>query len=67
VDAARARDPLELQGARLPEAMRARIDAEIEELLTQAVSFATGSPHPDPDSALDYLYADGTRTRSGVG
>ncbi|HZU55265.1 MAG TPA: thiamine pyrophosphate-dependent dehydrogenase E1 component subunit alpha [Actinocrinis sp.] len=67
VQAARARDPLEIQGARLPDPVRARIDAEIEEQLTRAVLFATGSPHPDPDSALDYLYADGTRTRSGVG
>jgi TPP-dependent pyruvate/acetoin dehydrogenase alpha subunit len=67
VEAARARDPLDIQGSRLSRAARARIDAEIEELLAEAVLFATGSPHPDPDSALDYLYADGTRTRSGVG
>jgi pyruvate dehydrogenase E1 component alpha subunit len=67
VDAARARDPLEIQGARLSEPVRERIDAEIEQLLAEAVLFATGSPYPDADSALEYLYADGTRTRSGVG
>jgi acetoin:2,6-dichlorophenolindophenol oxidoreductase subunit alpha len=62
----RSRDPLEIQGARVPDAVRADIDAEIEELLDGAVRFAIDGPHPDPATALDFLYADGTRVRAGV-
>jgi TPP-dependent pyruvate/acetoin dehydrogenase alpha subunit len=61
------RDPVEIQGARLSEVDRSRIDAEIEALLDDAVAFALDSPHPDPDGALDYLYATGLRGRSGGG
>ena len=66
VQAARARDPVDIQGARLPEPVRARIDAQIEALLDEAVQFACAGPHPDPASALDYLYADGMPARAGV-
>ena len=66
VELGRSRDPLQIQGARVPDAVRAEIDAEIEALLEDAVRFATDSPHPDPATALDYLYADGTRVRAGV-
>ncbi|MFJ5231387.1 thiamine pyrophosphate-dependent dehydrogenase E1 component subunit alpha [Kitasatospora sp. NPDC088391] len=59
VAAGRARDPLELQGARIPAAVRAAVDAELRGLLDAAVEFAVASPHPDPASALDWLYADG--------
>jgi acetoin:2,6-dichlorophenolindophenol oxidoreductase subunit alpha len=62
----RSRDPLEIQGARLAGPDRERIDAEIEELLTEAVRFACDSPHPDPADALEYLYADGMRARAGA-
>ncbi|RKE23367.1 thiamine pyrophosphate-dependent dehydrogenase E1 component subunit alpha [Streptomyces sp. TLI_171] len=63
----RARDPLEVQGARIPAAQRAAIDAELGQLLDYAVEFALTSPHPDPASALDGLYASGLRGRSGAG
>lgn len=66
VAAGSVRDPLEIQGGRIAEAVRARIDAEIEALLDEAVQFAMDSPEPDPASALDYLYADGLRARPGV-
>ncbi|MBS2538057.1 thiamine pyrophosphate-dependent dehydrogenase E1 component subunit alpha [Catenulispora sp. NF23] len=66
VDLGRSRDPLEIQGARLPEARRGQIDAEIEAVLEEAVRFALDSPHPDPATALDHLYADGTQARAGV-
>ena len=62
----RSRDPVDIQGARLDGAERATIDAEIEELLDAAVAFAVTSDKPDPADALDYLYADGLRTRRGV-
>ena len=62
----RSRDPLHLQGARIPEAARARIDAEIEALLDQAVRFACAGPYPDPATALDHLYATGMRARAGA-
>ena len=60
------RDPLEIQAARVPEQVRAGIDAEIEELLDRARRFVADSPEPDPAGALDHLYADGLRARAGV-
>ncbi|WP_432840576.1 thiamine pyrophosphate-dependent dehydrogenase E1 component subunit alpha [Dactylosporangium sp. CA-092794] len=62
----RGRDPVEIQGARLAPAERARIDAEIERVLEAAVRFAKDSPPPDPAGALDHLYADGLRARAGA-
>jgi acetoin:2,6-dichlorophenolindophenol oxidoreductase subunit alpha len=61
-----ARDPLEIQAARVPAVVRARIDEEIEELLEQARRFVDASPEPDPSGALDYLYASGLRGRGGT-
>ncbi|GGV23358.1 acetoin:2,6-dichlorophenolindophenol oxidoreductase subunit alpha [Kitasatospora herbaricolor] len=66
VAAGRARDPLEIQGARIPAATRAAIDAQVAELLDRAVRFACEGPHPDPATALDHLYATGMRARAGV-
>ncbi|HET8658492.1 MAG TPA: thiamine pyrophosphate-dependent dehydrogenase E1 component subunit alpha [Micromonosporaceae bacterium] len=62
----RSRDPVQIQGARLPVAVRERIDAEVEAVLDEAVRFARESPKPDPSGALDHLYADGLRARPGV-
>lgn len=67
IAAGSVRDPVEIQGARLSQEQRDRIDAEIEELIDEAVRFASESPFPDPASALDHLYADGLRARTGVG
>jgi TPP-dependent pyruvate/acetoin dehydrogenase alpha subunit len=61
-----ARDPLDIQAARVPEQVRAEIDAEIEELLDRARQFVLDSPEPDPAGALNHLYADGLRSRAGV-
>jgi acetoin:2,6-dichlorophenolindophenol oxidoreductase subunit alpha len=66
VAAARARDPVEIQAARVPEAVRAQIDGEIEKLLDEARRFAEASPEPDPAGALDYLYAGSLRGRGGT-
>jgi TPP-dependent pyruvate/acetoin dehydrogenase alpha subunit len=66
VAAGTARDPVEIQGARLDPAERARIDAELEEVLEAAVRFARQSPPPDPAGALEHLYADGLRVRAGA-
>src|SRR5580658_1329640 len=66
VAAGSARDPVEIQAARVPEAVRARIDEEIEDLLEAARRFVDASPEPDPSGALDYLYADGLRGRGGT-
>jgi TPP-dependent pyruvate/acetoin dehydrogenase alpha subunit len=60
------RDPLDIQAARVPEHIRAEIDAEIEDLLDRARQFVLDSPEPDPAEALNYLYADGLRSRAGV-
>src|SRR5580692_3073919 len=59
-----ARDPVDIQAARVPEPVRERIDAEIEALLDEAQRFALASPAPDPSGALDYLYADGRPGRA---
>jgi TPP-dependent pyruvate/acetoin dehydrogenase alpha subunit len=66
VAAGRSRDPLDVQGERIPERLRAQIDARIEDVLNEAVRFACESPHPDPVDAAKHLYADGMRARSGV-
>lgn len=67
VAAGSARDPVQIQGARVPEQTRSRIDAEIEELLDEAERFVAASSDPDPSTALDFLYADGLRGRTGTG
>jgi pyruvate dehydrogenase E1 component alpha subunit len=61
-----SRDPVEIQGARVPDEVRAGIDAEIEALLEEATEFVLDSPEPDPAGALDHLYADGLRARAGT-
>ena len=66
VAAGSVRDPVEIQAARVPEAVRSRIDEEIEELLDQARRFVDASDEPDPSGALDYLYAGGLRGRAGT-
>jgi acetoin:2,6-dichlorophenolindophenol oxidoreductase subunit alpha len=62
----KARDPLDIQAARVPPEQRARIDAEVEQLVEDAVQFAVSSPRPDPVEALDYLYSSGLQPRAGV-
>ncbi|MGI8665172.1 MAG: thiamine pyrophosphate-dependent dehydrogenase E1 component subunit alpha [Jatrophihabitans sp.] len=63
----RSRDPVDIAGDRLSEEARLAIDAEVEQTLAAAVDFALTSPHPDPAGALDHLYADGLKPRSGDG
>jgi acetoin:2,6-dichlorophenolindophenol oxidoreductase subunit alpha len=65
IDSWRQRDPLTRAAADLPAETRERIDAEVENLLAEAVRFALDSPHPDPAGAQDYLYASGLRGRAG--
>jgi pyruvate dehydrogenase E1 component alpha subunit len=62
----RERDPLITAGATLGDGVRARIDADVEELLDGAVAFARASAAPDPAGALDFVYASGLRPRDGV-
>jgi pyruvate dehydrogenase E1 component alpha subunit len=66
LDRWRARDPVLVQGERVPAGRRAEIDARIEEELDEAVRFALGSPVPDPGGALDHIYATGIPVRLGV-
>ncbi|MEV6798025.1 thiamine pyrophosphate-dependent dehydrogenase E1 component subunit alpha [Micromonospora rifamycinica] len=61
----RSRDPVEIQGARLPAAAREAVDAEVEATLDAAVAFALAGPEPDPAGALDHLYASGLTARGG--
>ncbi|MFI7426257.1 thiamine pyrophosphate-dependent dehydrogenase E1 component subunit alpha [Micromonospora sp. NPDC049836] len=67
VAAGRSRDPVDIQGARLPAPVRAEVDADVEAELAAAVDFALAGPHPDPASALDHLYASGRTARTGGG
>jgi acetoin:2,6-dichlorophenolindophenol oxidoreductase subunit alpha len=67
VASGRARDPLDVQGARLSEVERAALDGAVEATLEDAVAFALAGPRPDPAGALDHLYRDGLRGRSGTG
>ena len=62
----RSRDPVEIQGGRIPAEVRSRIDEEIEQLLEDAVKFATSSPKPSPGDPLEFLYGSGMRARTGV-
>jgi pyruvate dehydrogenase E1 component alpha subunit len=62
----RERDPLLVTGAKLDDEVRGRIDAEVEQLLDEALEFARRSPRPDPADAFEYAYASGLRPRSGV-
>jgi pyruvate dehydrogenase E1 component alpha subunit len=57
ISVGQSRDPVEIQGVRLSPAERATCDAEIEDVLDTAAAFALGSAHPDPATALEYLYA----------
>jgi TPP-dependent pyruvate/acetoin dehydrogenase alpha subunit len=66
VAAGSVRDPVEIQAARVPAAVRSRIDGEIEDLLDQARRFVDASGEPDPAGALDHLYAGGLRARAGT-
>lgn len=66
VEAWRARDPVVTQARRVPADRRADIDAQIEELLDDAVRFAVGSPMPAPSGALEHLYADAFPIRTGM-
>jgi acetoin:2,6-dichlorophenolindophenol oxidoreductase subunit alpha len=60
------RDPVVLGGSRLDTKTREQIDAEVEQLLDDAVDFARASPRPSPDDALDFVYASGPPPRAGV-
>ena len=62
----RERDPLIVTGSKLDDAVRERIDADVEALLDGAVEFARASAKPDPADALELVYASGTRPRDGV-
>jgi TPP-dependent pyruvate/acetoin dehydrogenase alpha subunit len=61
----RARDPLEIQAARLPAGLRSSIDAEVGAVIEAARAFACSSPEPSPDDALEFLYASGMTGRGG--
>jgi pyruvate dehydrogenase E1 component alpha subunit len=62
----RERDPLDIQGARLPAEVRSAVDAEVAAVIEAARSFACSSPEPSPDDALEFLYASGMTGRGGT-
>ncbi|WBB80912.1 thiamine pyrophosphate-dependent dehydrogenase E1 component subunit alpha [Micromonospora sp. WMMD882] len=61
----RARDPVTIQGDRLPADLRRQVDADVEQVLAEAVQFALAGPEPDPAGALDHLYPSGLVARAG--
>jgi len=62
----RQRDPLDIEAARIPAAVRDQIDAEVAEIIESAHEFARSSADPDPAEALEYLYASGMKGRGGT-
>jgi pyruvate dehydrogenase E1 component alpha subunit len=66
VAAWRSRDPVELQGGRVPAGRREEIDAEVAAVIDAATTFALDSPEIGPDDGFDYLYATGLRLRPGA-
>lgn len=62
----RQRDPLDIEAARIPAAVRDQIDAEVAEIIESAHEFARSSADPDPKEALEYLYASGMTGRGGT-
>jgi TPP-dependent pyruvate/acetoin dehydrogenase alpha subunit len=62
----KARDPLDIQAARVSAAARDRIDAEVEARLDEVVAFALDGVRPDPADALEYMYTSGPQPRAGV-
>jgi pyruvate dehydrogenase E1 component alpha subunit len=62
----RARDPLEVVGARLDRAERDRVDAEVDAVLEEAVEYARASGRPGAGEALELAYAAGFRPRAGA-
>jgi TPP-dependent pyruvate/acetoin dehydrogenase alpha subunit len=62
----RLRDPLLVEAARLESDEVAESDAEVEQLLDEALAQARASERPDPADAFAYMYADGPEPRAGV-
>jgi TPP-dependent pyruvate/acetoin dehydrogenase alpha subunit len=62
----RERDPLRVLAGRMAPDEVAAIDAEVEQLLTEALAFARESPRPPVAEARDYVYASGPAPREGV-
>jgi len=60
------RDPMDIAAARVPDAERAAIDAEVEESLEQAVQFALAGPKLEPADAQAYTFTDDLVPRAGV-
>jgi acetoin:2,6-dichlorophenolindophenol oxidoreductase subunit alpha len=66
VAAWRTRDPMELQGGRIPATRREEIDAEVAAVIDAATKFALDSPEIGPGEGFDYLYASELRLRPGA-
>lgn len=62
----RQRDPLEITGAKLSDDVRHAVEEEVEDTLAGAIAFARESPRPEVATALDYVYASGSKPRRGV-
>jgi pyruvate dehydrogenase E1 component alpha subunit len=60
------RDPMDIAAARVPDAERTAIDAEVEESLEQAVQFALAGPKLEPADAQAYTFTDDLVPRAGV-
>jgi TPP-dependent pyruvate/acetoin dehydrogenase alpha subunit len=52
-----ARDPLLVLGTRLQQTALERLEGDVRAELDDAVEFARSSPAPEPDEALDGVYA----------
>ena len=71
IDAARSRDPLKQAIEKFDEMgvdskRIKKIDADVEQELEEALSFADGGAIPEGSSVGEYVYSEGVRTRIGA-
>jgi pyruvate dehydrogenase E1 component alpha subunit len=57
IDTWRLQDPIVRLRLQLDAGDWGRIDDEVDALIAEAIEFAANSPHPEPSTAMDYMYA----------
>lgn len=63
IDDWRAQDPLEQVGSELDPSLRAKIDADVAVAMKEAIEYASDSPLPAVETAMDFMYAESPSRR----